>query len=792
MKNCHFFCLGLTLCLLLICLTSAHADTYKDKNGITWTYTTWNNNGKTEARITGCDYTDAHFISVPSTVNNLTVSSIGYAGSPIFTSQCSVIMPATLVQIEPNALKNSAMEWLRLSNSTNLTVLPKKAFYNCSNLTTIEMPPALKTIEDSAFANCTALTSMEIPGSAEMIDTAAFYNCKILTKLVFDNTTTSEAKLVIGYHAFAQCVKLGDGRDSYYKMVTFGTNVKVIGPQAFADSPFNYMPALNEGLVEIGDMAFDKLDSGADDFTLPSTLKRIGNKPWGLSYDKDYHRYATGLTIGNSALTLPDGLEEIGDYSLMAWTALETSIKLPSHLKKVGKKAFYYVHLIGDLEIPASVEEIADSAFSYMPFVSKVTFESGSKLSSMGKNVFGNDLGLHYIDMTAATRLPQTCCSRTSEEGPFGALPSHTLVYLPTSFQNISEDNYICGADGERTCNSFVVYDSNSDYSRATLYNEYYRYGSITYGLSYVTANGSLIRVNGSLINEIDIADSINTHMPPNRGCDYEIPYTFTATTATYKRAFSTSSTYGSISLPYSGAELPTGVRAFKFVSTKEMAGSYNNEGLYFLSLDDSRLTGKSDNEKAGKLDANKPYLLKFDSFDGLGTSTDGYYTAFTATNATVDANTDQKDSIYQVNPTETAEGWTFATSPMNVLHDKAVAMNIYNFRASDKSWHPIKGSTEQYPEKPTNSTQGTPYYNGKYYYAHSFRGFMIYSGSGNAAKSFPKILEPNEALPTGIRQIETGTDSNEPYYRLDGTRVSKDQLKKHEIYIHNGKKTLM
>lgn len=229
-------------------------------------------------------------------------------------------------------------------------------------------------------------------------------------------------------------------------------HVKVIGSHAFADSPFTYFPTLNEGLVEIGDMAFNKLvTGGGEKFTLPSTLKRIGNQPWGLSWNKTYHRYVTALTFNNESFTLPDGLEDIGSYSLMAWTAPVTSIKLPSHLKRIGTNAFSYVHLMGELKIPASVEEIDDGAFSYMPFVTKVTLESGSKLSSIGKNVFGNDLGLHYIDMTAATGLKQTSCSRTSEEGPFGALPSYTLVYLPTSFTNITEDNFICGADEQRT-----------------------------------------------------------------------------------------------------------------------------------------------------------------------------------------------------------------------------------------------------------------------------------------------------------------------------------------------------
>ena len=333
-KTYNIIALVSALLLMLMSAVQAQADTYTEtKYGktITWTYTTWTNNNITEARITGCDYTGTGYVSVPTKVNNLTVSSFGQSGSTaVFSAQCSIIMPSSLVDIQPNALQTSSMASLDFSSCTNLKKLPKSMCYNCGYLTSVTLPSNLDTIGVEAFKNDTLLESVEIPGSTMLIDTAAFYNCKTLTKLIFDNTTTSEAKLVIAYNAFGQCVKLGDGQDPYRKMVKFGTNVKVIGSHAFADSPFTYFPTLNEGLVEIGDMAFNKLvTGGGEKFTLPSTLKRIGNQPWGLSWNKTYHRYVTALTFNNESFTLPDGLEDIGSYSLMAWTAPVTSIKLP-------------------------------------------------------------------------------------------------------------------------------------------------------------------------------------------------------------------------------------------------------------------------------------------------------------------------------------------------------------------------------------------------------------------------------------------------------------------------------
>lgn len=67
----------------------------------------------------------------------------------------------------------------------------------------------------------------------------------------------------------------------------------------------------------------------------------------------------------------------------------------------------------------------------------------------------------------------------------------------------------------------------------------------------------------------------------------------------------------------------------------------------------------------------------------------------------------------------------------------------------------------------------------------------MIYSGTGNAAKSFPKIIDSNEPLPTDIKQFKSVDNTNTPYYSIDGTEVSREQLKKHDIYIHDGKKVM-
>ena len=82
------------------------------------------------------------------------------------------------------------------------------AFYDCSRLTSIEIPSSVISIEYSAFSNCSSLTSIEIPDSVTSIGDRAFYNCSSLTSIkIFSDTveiydsydTISSSATIYGY-----------------------------------------------------------------------------------------------------------------------------------------------------------------------------------------------------------------------------------------------------------------------------------------------------------------------------------------------------------------------------------------------------------------------------------------------------------------------------------------------------------------------------------------------------------------------------------------------------------------
>ena len=81
-----------------------------------------------------------------------------------------------------------------------VTSIGNEAFYDCSGLTSVEIPNSVTSIGEYAFAFCSGLTSVVIPNSVTSIGDNAFYNCSGLTSVVIGNGVTN-----IGDNAFRYC-----------------------------------------------------------------------------------------------------------------------------------------------------------------------------------------------------------------------------------------------------------------------------------------------------------------------------------------------------------------------------------------------------------------------------------------------------------------------------------------------------------------------------------------------------------------------------------------------------------
>ena len=87
----------------------------------------------------------------------------------------------------------------------SITEIDASAFRGCSGLTSVSLPDGLKAISSDCFHGCTDLRSVDIPSSVQKISERAFYECESLEEIVFPDSLQK-----IDSTAFRRCSSLSE------------------------------------------------------------------------------------------------------------------------------------------------------------------------------------------------------------------------------------------------------------------------------------------------------------------------------------------------------------------------------------------------------------------------------------------------------------------------------------------------------------------------------------------------------------------------------------------------------
>ncbi|MBE6620846.1 MAG: leucine-rich repeat domain-containing protein [Ruminococcaceae bacterium] len=126
---------------------------------------------------------------------------------------------------------------------SGVTSIDKKAFFECTQLTTVIPSKTLRAIGDSAFSHCKALESITLPESLETIGGAAFSVC-----LSLRNISIPERIEIIEEHTFSLCSSLEN--------VTLPNHLMSIGNTAFNSCTSLQTITLPASITSIGTHAF--------------------------------------------------------------------------------------------------------------------------------------------------------------------------------------------------------------------------------------------------------------------------------------------------------------------------------------------------------------------------------------------------------------------------------------------------------------------------------------------------------------------------------------------------------
>lgn len=217
------------------------------------------------------------------------------------------------------------------------------AFYNCSGLTSINIPKSVTSIGNGAFLYCRGLTSIIIPEGVTSIEDNVFGGCSGLTCVTIPEGVTS-----IGERAFFWCSSLTS--------ITIPEGVTSIGNGAFSGCRGLTSITIPEGVTSIGNGIFMDCSS-LHEITVDDENSYFTSIN-GVLYSKNVTKiYCHPAGLKETTFTIPKTVSSIEPCAFFGCSSL-TNIDIPSSVTTIGDAAFCYCTNLKDIVIPATVTEI--------------------------------------------------------------------------------------------------------------------------------------------------------------------------------------------------------------------------------------------------------------------------------------------------------------------------------------------------------------------------------------------------------------------------------------------------
>ncbi len=293
-------------------------------------------------------------VTIPNTIEELPVTTIGELAFETCTSVTSVIIP------------------------DSVTSIGVAAFYYCTSMTSVTIGNSVISIGGWTFQECTSLTSITIPDSVASIGEEAFRLCSSMTIVTIGNGVNS-----IGERVFRNCTSLTainvDASNSSYSSiegVLFNNDQSYLihYPQAKAGAY-----SVPESVATIGDRAFSLCQS-LTSVIIPDSVTSIE------AYAFYFCNKMLSLTIGN-------GVTNMGDYAFSACNSM-TNLTIGNGVTILGNRAFSHCSSLTSVTIPASVTSIGEDAFFGCSSLARVYFSGnpptteGSIFSQFSANIY--------------------------------------------------------------------------------------------------------------------------------------------------------------------------------------------------------------------------------------------------------------------------------------------------------------------------------------------------------------------------------------------------------------------
>lgn len=349
-------------------------------------------------------------------------SGVTYIGNNIFNKKkCSYLVVSSDNTVYDsrnncNAIIETASNTLLIGCKNtvippSVTSIASRAFFYCSELSSINIPNSITHINDDAFLGCSSLSTITIPRSLTYLGLRAFYGCENLSTVSFNAENCSTMAInVSSFLPFAECNNI-----SHF---IFGEHVKVIPSRVCSCLQNLTHVVIPDSVTTIDDFAFANC--------IGLNAVSIGHGVTAIN------RLAFQGCNSLPSITIPDNVTFLGDSAFLGCGSM-TSVNIGRGITSIGDGVFANCYSLPSINIPDGITSIGDLAFGNNDYLTDIFFGRG--VTTLGQRILSGCIHLSKIHMRGVT--PPTAQSNT-----FANIPSTATLRVPCdaapTYQNTS------------------------------------------------------------------------------------------------------------------------------------------------------------------------------------------------------------------------------------------------------------------------------------------------------------------------------------------------------------------